>query len=151
DPVRDLDQRHAHQPRAALFDSSREADHCTKGGEVARNVVVGLHGKIARLVERALGRGEAGDVLDDRIEAAPVAPWTLVPVGADVDADDPRPELGQALGREAADGKRSWPIALDKDVSASPEADQRLDPGRLTQVDPGATLAVAGVHQELGL
>ena len=72
-------------------------------------------------------------------------------VGADADADDAGPELGHALGREAARGHRARAIALGEDVGLAQQARHALDAGRLGEIDPGAALAVAGVHQDLGL
>ena len=151
DPVRDLDQRDAHQPRAALFGASREADHGAQRGEIAGDVVVGLHRHVARLLQGALRRGEAGYVLHDRVEAAPCGPGTFVAVGTDADADDARPQLGQPFRREAARRQRSRPITLGKDIGLAHQSGQRLDAGRLAEIDPGTTLAVAGVHQQFAL
>ena len=78
-------------------------------------------------------------------------PRAFVAVGADADADDAGPELGHSLGREAARGERAGPIALGEDVGLAHQAVQGLDAGRLAQVDPGAALAVSGVHQDFGL
>ena len=150
-PVRHLDQRHAHQPRAALLDAAGEAHHGAERAEIARDVVERLDRQVARLGERALRGREAGDVLHDRIEAAPVGPRARMAIGADADADDAGPELGHALGREAARGHRARAIALGEDVGLAQQARHALDAGRLGEIDPGAALAVAGVHQDLGL
>ena len=59
--------------------------------------------------------------------------------------------VGHALGREAARRDGAGAIALGEDVGLAQQVGHALDAGRLGEIDPGAALAVAGVHQDLGL
>src|SRR5258707_12505458 len=114
--MRDLDQRDAHQPRAALFDATGEAGHGAQRAEIAWYVVKRLNRQVARLGERTLRGGKASDVLHDRIEAAALCPRALVTVGTDADADDAGPERRHMLRREAAAGDGARAIALGEDI-----------------------------------
>ena len=149
--MRDLDQRHADLPGAALFNPAGQRHQRAQRAEVARDVVEGLDRQVAWLLQGALRRGEAGHVLDDRVEAAPRRPRAFVAIGAEADADDARPQRRHLLGREAARGQRAGTIPLGEDVGVLQKRLHRLDARRLAQVDPGAALAVAGVHQQFGL
>ena len=72
-------------------------------------------------------------------------------IGAEADADDAGPQRRHLFRREAAGRERAGAITLGEDVRLLQERLHRLDSGGLPQVDPGAALAVPGVHQQFGL
>ena len=72
-------------------------------------------------------------------------------IGADADADDARLQGSDLLGREAVTCDRARSVALGEDVGVAQQRLRAFDVRRLVEVEPGTALAVAGVHQQLGL
>src|SRR5947209_2590092 len=72
-------------------------------------------------------------------------PWTLMTERTNGQIDEPRPELVQGLGREAARIKRARPIALQKNIGALNQSAQRFPIIGRAQVQMGSELAMAGV------
>ena len=124
-PAPGLHERDAHEIAPALPGAAREGDEGAERGQVAGGVIHDLGGEMERAAEPAaesLLVGEAAHRLDQRLEAAPLAPRPRVAIGGERDVDDPGPEPRDLLGGEAEPGERAGTVGLGEDVGAARSA-----------------------------
>ena len=84
-------------------------------------------------------------VLHHRVEAAPRRPGAGMAEGAERHIDQPGPQRGQLLRRQAAVGQSARTVSLREDVRLAHQPVQDVDVGRRAQIEMGRELAVPGV------